>query len=721
MAEGQNPGFEYDQFAPQTGGRLFTNAMFGFNKEEVLEYLDELADENIQRQEAADVQLQELKQRISALEESLAKAQEAPALQMGDGQVFEALNFDAQQFEADQQLLVQLTEEVDIAKMATQQAEEDLAEARERLFNAQQEAEWLRGENQKTDTQVSELQKRLDDVLSGQWVAPSAQQQQEENDRLLAENQRLIAENQQKSAEAETLYEENLSVKSEKESLEAESNLQMADQQKLQEEINRLFAENMRLMAEIELFASQKEQDLADSQSSFAQQSQNFAQLNLQISQLEAELESAQMLCQNKDLQLAKTNEELLQAKNSQGENQAGLLSARLQLADNARTLAALQEEAEMAKKDLQNAKIDAEEQQNNLFVLHQENQQKLDDAQKCLAQAQRQLEDSLQNAKRREEELETQLLQYAKAGTENEQSLAELAKLLDETTLQRENLLEKAQKMQAELDERVKVDKEKQAEFDLLLGNNQEQLAQSRQKAQENEDIVFALQAKIAQVEAELEEERSADHSGTVSAAIIAGANAEAERIRAMAMDEKERIRRQIGSSVGGLSTSIANLRGDVEGVEVGVTSVLSAVQTSLADILSALSRTEQNLNTVDVQVERFPAASASVPKAPHQQIVYFQPSALPEAAGGKTAKNRPLPPESYGQGGFRRVWADETKADTAPPQAFRPSHTTSPAAQAAPAFWPLPDEVSSQNPKELRVRALAENLMDTLREMME
>ncbi|MGD9560604.1 MAG: hypothetical protein AB7V55_08380, partial [Oscillospiraceae bacterium] len=111
-------GIEYEQYAPQTGGRLFSSSMFGFNKEEVLEYLDELADENYQRQEAAELRNQELIQRIQALETAAESAPPPTAAP-------------AEMSEEDQQRLAGLAEELDIAKAATQQAEEDLAEVRD--------------------------------------------------------------------------------------------------------------------------------------------------------------------------------------------------------------------------------------------------------------------------------------------------------------------------------------------------------------------------------------------------------------------------------------------------------------------------------------------------------------------------------------------------------------------------------------------------------------
>ncbi|NLW78289.1 MAG: hypothetical protein GXY32_02610 [Ruminococcaceae bacterium] len=399
MAEQQ--GYEYEQFAPQTGGRLFSNAMFGFNKEEVLEYLDELADENYQRQEAAEMRSQELTQRLAELEAALAaqQAQLAEAAEAGANALPTA------EWEADQARLAELGEELDIAKAATQQAEEDLAEVRDQLYNLQQENAWLREEYQKNEVQLADMHRQLDQMAEA-------------------------ARNRPQNAEAEK-----------------------------------------------------------------------------QIAELRQQLEEA--LAAPKEV---RTNE---------------------------------------------------------------------------------------------------------------------------------------------------------------------------------------------------------------ASAAIIADANAEAERIRAVAVDEKERLHRQVRSSAGGLAKSITNLKGEVTVVERDVSQVLESVQTSLTDVLAALNRTEQNLNTFGVQVERFPASAAPVPK-PQQQVVYFQPGQQPIGPAQTRRARNAEPAESLGQGGFQRVWP-ATAGRNSNLRPFRPTYSNSPTTQAA--YWPQAAEAwepQGAPEGEERIRALAETLVETLVQML-
>lgn len=507
--QGQN--YEYDQYAPQTGGRLFSSSMFGFNKEEVLEYLDELADENYQRQEAAEMQIQELTQKVQNLEAALSQQQAAPV-------------------QENPQQVTQLNEELEISKAAVQQAEDELAEVRDQLFNAQQENEWLREEHQKSDTQIAELQRQIDQITSGEWNGTADGQQMEEQRQKLEEAEQLLMQRE-------------------------------------------------RILLEREQQLARAEQDLATAGNG------HFSELQNHLAEQEH--------------QLAETQHKLAESERRHTELMQRLSQAELQANDNKRRL----EDREIALSASQNRLIERE---------------------RALAENQRQMAD-------------------------NHRQIAELRNQLDQTL-------------------------------------------------------------------AELEEQRNIDPNTVASAAIIADANAEAERIRAVALDEKERIRRQIRTSAGGLAESITNLRTDVSGVENDVTHVLEAVQTSLADVLAALSRTEQNLNTMGIQIERFPAVSATVPKAPGQQVVYFQPSGqtiAPEPAAPPTGQ-RAFAPESYGQGGFRRVWPEPD--DDAKTRRFRPSYTSNTN------LWPQTATAAkpAAAPQEERMRGLAENLVETLVEML-
>lgn len=505
----QGQGYEYDQYAPQTGGRLFSSAMFGFNKEEVLEYLDELADENYQRQEAAEMRIQELSQTVQNLEAGLTQ-QPAPMV--------------------DSQQLSQLSEELEISRAAIQQAEDDLAELRDQLFNAQQENEWLREEHQKTDTQIADLQRQLDEATSGEWTGGNeAAQQLEEEARRLDGLQQQLTQQQEELAQRENL----LAI---------------------------------------------TQQNMADSG-------------NGQMTELRARLAEQEQL-------LSETHNKL------------------------------------------------AENERQRIEHMHQ-----LNEAELLTAESRRRLEDR----------------ELTLSATQN-------------------RLMERER----------------------TITDHQRQLAESQRQIAE-------LRAQLDKTEAELEEQRNIDPNKVASAAIIAEANAEADRIRAVAVDEKERIRRQIRASAGGLAESIGNLRTDVSGVENDVTHVLEAVQTSLADVLSALSRTEQNLNTMGIQVERFPVPSATVAKPPHQQVVYFQPTEAAVAPPPEKPAQRSYVPESYGQGGFRRVWPEQNSS--AKTKQFRPSYSTT-----QPGFWPqtatAPKAVEPSQDE--RLRSLAENLVDTLVDMM-
>ncbi len=427
-------GYEYDQYAPQTGGRLFSSSMFGFNKEEVLEYLDELADENYQHQEAANLQIQDLTHRLQAMEAALADNRQNDV--QGD-----AAN-EARHAE-EQQQIARLSDDLEVAKAATQQSEEDLAEVREQLFNIQQENTWLREEFTKADTQIADMQRKLD-AAPAQWADPALHQ------------------------------------------------------------------------------------EMADLQSELAQS------------------------------------------------------TARLQ---------ALQQEKEAALQE-------------------------------------------------------------------------------KETALQ----------------ERA--------------------VAQAAQAA--------AQQAQYAAQKA-LREAKNTPPSSVASAAILADANAEADRIRATAMDERDRIRRQIHASAGGLTESITNLRGEVSGVETDVSRVLEAVQNSLSDVLSALGRTEQNLSTLSVQVDRFPASSPSVPKAQPQQVVYFQPGSQAVGSQRPRYSGKSATPETLGQGSFRQVSAGGAPL-AANVRPFQPTYSTGKAATAS--AWP--QAAMQEDTGEERIRALAENLVDTLVQML-
>lgn len=466
LAEQQ--GNEYEQFTPQTSGRLFSNSMFGFNKEEVLEYLEELADENYQQQQKSEQRIQELTQKIHNLETN--------ALHRPGGEDSEAVR---KRFE-------EIAQELEIARAATQQSEEELQEFKDQLYNMQQENKWLREEYQNSDQQIADLRRQLDEASSGQW-SDSVQQI---ND--LRHQIDVVTDNQE------------------------------------------------RIKQQLEETAAERDE------------------LRQQLGQALDELD----------------------------------------------------EGADM--------------------------RQQLEDALNEQEALQQQLDDSIDDQENLRKQLEESL---------NEQ-----------------------QKLQHRLQE----------------------LSEYGSPSQQAADI------------------------------IIDEANQDAARIREQAWADRDRIHRQILSSTRGISTSISALKGDISDVEGDVTGVLEQVQEALASVINSLGRTEQNLDTLSVQVERFPSNSPIVNSG--QQFVYFQPTPEPFAPqqpkpaprSSGPAVRQPAP-ASYGSGGFKRIWPDNTQPRTnATP--FSPQYNS--AAATAEAYqYDHRDELDSEDD---RMRSLSESLVDTIREIM-
>ncbi len=225
---------EYDQYAPKENGRLFSNAMFGFNKEQVLEYLEELADENNQRQEMATQRIQELDAQLKQTEMNVARTQQL--LQEQQPKLADAEM---------QKKLEELANALQISREASMQAEDELAEAKEKLFTSQNENNWLREEHQKTDKQIAELRRQLDEASQGQWYG--AEEQITELRRQLEES--LV---QQRAAEQE------------KEVLDAEIKALEAEREVLEAE--RDAAEAEREAAEAERDAAEAERDAAEAE-----------------------------------------------------------------------------------------------------------------------------------------------------------------------------------------------------------------------------------------------------------------------------------------------------------------------------------------------------------------------------------------------------------------------------------------------------------------------
>lgn len=441
---------EYEQYGPQTAGRLFSNAMFGFNKEEVLEYLEELADENTQRQESAQQRIAELGQQAEELEMRVQQAQEEVErfpVESGipDGRVEE------------------LSASLEATRSAAAQAEEELQEFKEQLFNSQKENNWLREEYQKSDKQIAELRRQLDDASHGQWYG--------------------------------------------------------ADEQ---------------------------------------------------ITELRRQLEEV------------------------------------------------------LAERDAAEAERDAAEAERDYIRVERDN-------------------------------IESEC---------------------DNLSLERDNLSAEREAWEAE--------RESYGDYEA--------------------------------------EETESHPMGQAAATIIAEATEEAERIRADAYSERERVHRQVLSGAGGLSTSISTLREEISGVEGDVTNVLETVQSTLAELMVSLGRTEQNLATLGTQAERFPSSSPLVTKSQQQQqVVYFQPGEqIERRQSDRRQSDRRLvaPPQSYGKGGFHPV---VPQGDTSKPRTFQPTFVTSGQTayqpQAAPDISPQYEAEEDED----RMRNLTDTLVDTLRQMMQ
>ena len=219
--QGQGPKKpEYDQYAPQTSGRLFSNAMFGFNKEEVLEYLEELADENYQRQDAAEQRIRDLDLQIKNLE---ARADAHAAEKEPDAQPDEAL-------EESHRQLNEMANSLSVAYAAAQQAEEEVAELKEKLFTSQKESNWLREEHQKTDKLVAELRRQLDDASQGQWFGAEEQiaELRRQLDETIAERDAAEAERDAAEAERDAAEAERDAIEAEREAADAEREAEAA-------------------------------------------------------------------------------------------------------------------------------------------------------------------------------------------------------------------------------------------------------------------------------------------------------------------------------------------------------------------------------------------------------------------------------------------------------------------------------------------------------------
>lgn len=364
------------------------------------------------------------------------------------------------------------------------------------------------------------------------------------------------------------------------------------------------------------------------------------------------------------------------------------------------------------------------------------------------LEEARRELEIARAAAQQAEEELHQYKLQLGSVQQENtwlreeyqknDQQITELRRQLDSASqgqwsVTQDAALQQVAELQKRLDEaQANIETLRAANHELSSAN--EELAVANEELSNANDELTAANEELTAAEAEWEdiaEENTA--AGQTATAIIEEARAHAERIREEAYSERDRLHRQVRSSAGGLAESITNLRTDISGVEGEVGEILESMQVALADILSSLGRTEQNLTTLGVQVDRFPSPSPPVPRP--QQVVYFQPSQQPiqqQAAVSRPAAQRaeqrapyaapsaPYAAKPAQNSGFRRVWPEEETTRN-----FSPSYSNTSAAAPAPGYWPQNAEVYQQAPQEdisqeERLRNLSDSLVETLRQLM-
>lgn len=514
--------------------------MFGFNKDEVLEYLEELADENAQRQEVAERRIQELMQKLQKVETGLAAGQANPQDPNANAQM-----------EAQRRQLHDTLQNLDIAKLATQQSEEELQEYKELFSNAQQQIAWLQQEYQQSQQTISDLSSQMEaTALSG---TPDGREE----------------------------------------------------------------AERLRM----QLIQAVQEND----------------QMRYQLEQLTGETD---------------------QLRNQISQSQVGAVQEAEQLRNQ---VTQLSYEAEQLRNQLTHA------QTNSSGYTTQETEQ---------------LRSQVSQLGYEAEQLRSQLAQAQQAQT-NSSSY---------TTQETEQLRHQ-------------------------LGLADQDISELRGLLEQVNSDNGALQNQIQDMYSNPQAYGIDGVNQQVSSAILAEANAEADRIRDEAFSDRDRLQKQIRNSSAGINESIANLRSEITNVEGGVAKALESVQYTLSEIIGALSRTEQHLNTYSTQVERFPSSSPAVPSEAHQQLVYFNQNKQASAPEVDTFS-------SPAASGLRRVEPEATRPAKQPAniRPFRATYSTSPTAQAA--YWPQTAEAlepDEEEGREERLRTLSESLVDTLRQMME
>lgn len=232
MAQRDN---DYDLYATPDEGRLFNNAMMGFNKEEVLSYLEEMTDEQQNRQDNDRRRIQDLTFQINELQDRLAQVEMNPGMQgAGEETLYAQLEQQHQyiqqltaqleeanarlmqpqmqggdpglyaQLEQQQQYIQQLSQELEFAHANAPIADPgapDLHLLQEQMQTLENENAAWQAEYQKAEQHIFELRSQVDQLAAAQAANPEMYQQLDAATQEMTQLQQLVdASNQDNAA-----------------------------------------------------------------------------------------------------------------------------------------------------------------------------------------------------------------------------------------------------------------------------------------------------------------------------------------------------------------------------------------------------------------------------------------------------------------------------------------------------------------------------------------
>lgn len=329
---------EYEQYAPVESGRMFNSAMFGFNKQEVLNFLADTADENLKRQQAAEAQIRQLTQRLQELEAGGAAAGDAPP--------------DAA-----------AAEQLERARIATEDAQEDVQLLREELRRSKKESGWLRTEYEKLANHNAELHRQLESDT------PAASP---ETDKALAAAQQELEQLRQRVA-AEDNAKDQLLAAARAETARAQAEIEALRQQLAAgaagSQDSALLADTQRQLEAARQETQRMQQEMATLRgeaTKAAQQAQQLETTRQQLARAQAELAEARAsgaaASPAQDERLAAAQQELARLQTELAAAHAGNNDLRRRL-EEARTseeqLAQAQNEIETLRRQLQQMQMD--------------------------------------------------------------------------------------------------------------------------------------------------------------------------------------------------------------------------------------------------------------------------------------------------------------------------------------------------------------------------